>query len=831
MEAQALAAESIIDSCLSKEEALKQAIVATELYMKAVKLASSDQQRTKLRSRCKELVSRAEQIKSASVWPPVKVDTVLKAPVSERAITRTEEIILLQGSKLHGFIFPPWKSDPDDTVFEGNLYTEAQDLEISEAQQENFAGWKRPNHTQIITPEATDDDPVEATMSSIDSVDLVQDIATDCSVVASLCAGTARAVKGHGRLLHSVIFPYDQVKQQPRLSPNGKYIFRLNFNGCFRRVTIDDRLPASSTTRNLHVIDRKNPKLLWPALIEKAYLKVRGGYDFPGSNSNTDLWIMTGWIPEQEFLQSDELQPQQLWQRAFKSFGYGDVIITLGTGKLTCKEEKQLGLVGEHDYAVLDMKEAGSQRILLIKNPWCDGKIWKGARKPSTSAYDSWTTDLYHELPAATSPGTFWMNFEAVAQHFESLYLNWNPGLFTRRQDHHFSWKIPQFNTPGSFTHNPQYAVKSATRGTMWLLLSRHFAIGEHDLMKTQPKPSSGTLGYISLYVFEAGGRRVYLSDDAMHRGAFVDSPQTLARLEISPSTPLTIVVAHHDLPMPSYAFTLSFFSRSPLMVHSAEDALTHCTTHHGSWTNPTAGGNASAASYPLNPQFSVDIPSASSLNLILETGAPELAVQVKLIWANGQRATNVTAKDIVGSSGEYRRGCALASISNVQAGKYTIVCSTFEAGQLGDFTLRVGSEVPCVVRSIPAETAGRLSLVLQPVIFESVDRMLCPLKPNRLTKLRIVGRSKSRPMLRISLERGQGPNKEVLEISNGGDFSDAPMGIRIADVDVSFQMAARCGLWIVVERLGGRGAVDEVEVEILSEAPVSVGRWGFGEG
>ncbi len=100
-----------------------------------------------------------------------------------------------------------------------------------------------------------------------------------------------------------MIYPYDMAKGQPRVSKNGRYIFRFQFNGCFRKVTIDDRLPTSSSDRNLHVVDRNNPRLLWPALIEKAYLKVRGGYDFPGSNSGTDLWVLTGWIPEQVFLQ------------------------------------------------------------------------------------------------------------------------------------------------------------------------------------------------------------------------------------------------------------------------------------------------------------------------------------------------------------------------------------------------------------------------------------------------------------------------------------------------------------------------------------------------
>lgn len=103
--------------------------------------------------------------------------------------------------------------------------------------------------------------------------------------------------------MRSIVYPYDSQNSRPSVSSNGRYVFRLHFNGCFRKVVIDDRLPDSISSRTLHVIDRQNPGLLWPALLEKAYLKVRGGYDFPGSNSGTDLWVLTGWIPEQTFLQ------------------------------------------------------------------------------------------------------------------------------------------------------------------------------------------------------------------------------------------------------------------------------------------------------------------------------------------------------------------------------------------------------------------------------------------------------------------------------------------------------------------------------------------------
>jgi calpain-7 len=668
------------------------------------------------------------------------------------------------------------------------------------------------------------------------------------------------------QFLASMVYPYDKAKARPRVSRNGKYIFRLHFNGCFRKVIIDDRLPASNSPRTLHVIDRKNPHLLWPALIEKAYLKVRGGYDFPGSNSGTDLWILTGWIPEQIFLQrsvilvarlnnhvansrntSDDLQPQQLWNRVLKSFGFGDVMITLGTGKLTHREEKEIGLAGEHDYAVLDMKDLGSHRLLLVKNPWYDGVVWKGSLLVLKEHSElGWTKDLREALPdnSEIAPGTFWMSFEDVLQNFESLYLNWNPGLFSNRQDHHFSWAIPHIKNPDSFTHNPQYAVTSASKGTVWVLLSRHFATEELDVMKNKSvtlADASNALGFISLYIFESNGRRVYLSDGAVHRGAYVDSPQTLARFEVSASSPYTVVVAQSGLPLPKYSFTLSFFSRSPLTVEPAVDSLSYCTSHTGAWTSRTAGGNASAPSYPINPQFSISVPSTTEITLVLETDKVELAVHVKMVWAGGERVTAVTTRDVVGGSGDYRRGCALAALHNVSAGKYTIVCSTFDAGQIGNFTLRIGSMVPCQVRPVLAETAGRLSHRLPALIFHyGIDRMLAPLTISRMTRLRVVARSggdarstqtlMSRPLLRISLERGQGPNKTTLDVSGNGEFSDTPMGIRTADLDVSPLMGYQGGLWVVVERLGGRNSLDEVEVEVLSDTPVMVGLWGRGD-
>jgi calpain-7 len=87
--------------------------------MKITKLASTDVERTRLRGKCKQLLSRAEEIKQSAQWTPVvNKEVLLKASVSGRQISRREEVILLEGSKLHGFIFPPWTNEPDESLFD-----------------------------------------------------------------------------------------------------------------------------------------------------------------------------------------------------------------------------------------------------------------------------------------------------------------------------------------------------------------------------------------------------------------------------------------------------------------------------------------------------------------------------------------------------------------------------------------------------------------------------------------------------------------------------------------------------------------------------------------
>ena len=205
--------------------------------MKALRLADTTEDKQKLDVKCRELLTRAEQIKknksrypirhnnsnNASSHPGVK----LKEPLSKRELSTREQIILLEGAKLNGFVFPPWGAAPDPEQFEltegdetfmyvakmfnGSLCCKTElisgsdrdspELPLSSLQREVFNGWKRPQELVSNTVSATGNESTPGpTMTAAGRVDLVQDVTTDCSVVASLCAAISRAERGYSKV-------------------------------------------------------------------------------------------------------------------------------------------------------------------------------------------------------------------------------------------------------------------------------------------------------------------------------------------------------------------------------------------------------------------------------------------------------------------------------------------------------------------------------------------------------------------------------------------------------------------------------------------------------
>jgi calpain-7 len=693
-------------------------------------------------------------------------------------------------------------------------------------------------------------------MQATRPIDLVQDAATDCSVVASLAAGASRAGNGHSSIMHNILYPYDQNMQQPQISKNGKYILKLNFNGCYRKVVIDDRLPVSKTQRLLHVIDRRNPSLLWPALFEKAYLKIRGGYDFPGSNSSTDLWILCGWIPEQVFLQDDTTDPSDVWKRMSKAFQYGDVLVTMGTAKMSQRVERDSGLAGQHDYAVLDVKEDGEQKFVLLKNPWCEGGSWKGSipqsslqrlssidNKPAVATYSSDDLIELESNPESSSqsqeelsPGTFWIDWNNVLQHFDSIYLNWNSGLFSHRQDIHFPWDLTRKRSAaGSFVNNPQFSVSCTQRGTLWLLLCRHFKDTSEQsgdsLTNINVGPSGEFIGYMSLYVYGGKGQRIPISSSPIERGPYVDSPQTLVRLEVPSPTTYTVVVSEQDLPPINHTFSLMAFSQMPVHISQAKDRFEFTSSLESAWTSATAGGGAHIATYSTNPQFSLMVAFRTSLAILLETPNPDLNVHIKLVLGGGKRVITLTQRDILVDSGEYRRGSAYAEIAELEAGTYTVICSTFEAGQRGAFSLRIDSAVQTLLKQLPSENAGRLSEALQMACFSSNNnKIAAPIFPRRLIKLSSIAKFRSssgpttRSPVRLSVELGRGPQRKILTVSAEGEFLDADgVGVRTPELDVWPEMRNYAEMYLVLERMASPSTPGEerFNVEVWCDAKV----------
>lgn len=227
-------------------------------------------------------------------------------------------------------------------------------LTLSPKQKNQFDKWCRPDS---ISPEPK-------MIEIVDCFSIKQTCVSDCSFVASVAISALYEKRFKKRLITDIIYPKNR-HGDPVYNPCGKYMIKLHVNGIQRKVIIDDLLPCGKYG-NLLCSYSTNKNEFWISLIEKAYMKVMGGYDFPGSNSNIDLYALTGWIPERISIGDAEFNKEATFKKIMTRFHKGDVLVTVATGEMSDSAADRAGLVSTHAYAMLDIRE-----IKVIINSNC----------------------------------------------------------------------------------------------------------------------------------------------------------------------------------------------------------------------------------------------------------------------------------------------------------------------------------------------------------------------------------------------------------------------------------------------------------------------------
>uniref|UniRef100_H2YUD5 Calpain catalytic domain-containing protein n=1 Tax=Ciona savignyi TaxID=51511 RepID=H2YUD5_CIOSA len=699
------------DEAGKKDEALSLYMEAADLCIKAINETGNSSVKKQLQRLAKQSLDRAEAIKATKQLASLSqldsllsfVDTKEKPPTNShttsnhttstakakdtaqptnRKYTKEEIDVLRFGSLINGREYLPFMAADLQERFAFPMpYSDKHGvLELAEKQRSKLGGWKRPDEL-MEKPQM---------IMTISSLSIMQTLVSDCSFVASLAISAAYERKFKKKLITSIIYPQNR-KGEPVYNPCGKYMVKLHLNGVSRKVVIDDRLPVDKHGKLLCSYS-SNHNELWVSLVEKAYMKVMGGYDFPGSNSNIDLHSLTGWIPERQSLRDKDFDRNTFFEKVRERFHKGHCLATISTGVMGEADADRAGLVPTHAYAVLDVQVVRGLKLLQLKNPWSHLR-WKG----NYSAHDDahWTPELRkalnydNQLAKEFDNGVFWIDWDSALHFYDTFYINWNPDLFPKTTCRHASWLAKDGPTRDSYSlgNNPQYRleVRNKKATVVWVLLTRHI---------TEKEDFAENKEFITLLVYLNDGKKVYYpySPPPHIDGVRINSPHYLTRIQVPENGPhrYTLVVSQYEKHK-NIRYTLRVYSLVEFKFNNIEDPYRLKKRIQGEWTAATAGGcSNNKATYGNNPIYQINIEGNGQAQLLVELRAPKdynNGFDIICVETNAEKPFNKT------TSGSFRPGYSALEIS-VPCGVYNIIPCTFSAQQLGHFFLDIGSSV-----------------------------------------------------------------------------------------------------------------------------------------
>ena len=663
-------------------------------------------------------------------------------------LTPYEIKVLSWSSHIASGVFLPWYDEEARTYdyTPQKPWTDPEGLlPLSPKQEARFHKWARPSDIVSMRQSYLQNSCKISMVSSITPYTIKQYCVSDCSFIAGLCICAAYERRFNRKLVSSLIYP--QHAGMPIYNPKGVYMVKLWLNGVERRVLVDDMLPVDESGNLLcsYTKTKEGGLELWVPILEKAYMKLCGGYDFPGSNSGVDLFSLTGWIPERIFfpvdpnnIQDFETPVERAWERLYSANSYGDCLITVSTSKeMTEEDAERVGLFTSHAYAVLGVVQTSNgTRLLQLKNPWASSG-WKGKFSPIDK--DSWSDQFCREVgydaasAAHYDDGVFWMSWEHVLLFFGNMHLSWStaPELFRYRTRQHGYWdaktgpRIDSYNVG----ENPQYTITLSekaiqNKATLWLLLSRH--------VTKQEQEGADVTDFLTLHIHRINNakQRVFYPDQQqVLQGAYTNNQHVLVRYDITGHTDkyLSVVLSQFKK-VNSLGYTLSCFCTETFALGHPEQPLCQCCQLKGSWklrggcsdqtryslAIGSAGGPPGKGSFGSNPQWSVQVTEPGSRIQLKCMTAKEFSVNVILARSKPSSSGNISSdheqrsrrihhiyEDPIIDTGDYRHGFAVSPQVFVKPGWYSVIASTFVVGDQASFHLHLLSSANVHVKEI----------------------------------------------------------------------------------------------------------------------------------
>lgn len=120
-----------MSSSSTTDAALEAAVAAAERSIRALEGAADEPSRRRLEEESRKLLGQAERLRAARDAGPLRdgrsdhppevpplLSTMFAEQLPTRLLSTREHIIILEGSRLNGFVFPPWKGPPDPGEFD-----------------------------------------------------------------------------------------------------------------------------------------------------------------------------------------------------------------------------------------------------------------------------------------------------------------------------------------------------------------------------------------------------------------------------------------------------------------------------------------------------------------------------------------------------------------------------------------------------------------------------------------------------------------------------------------------------------------------------------------